>query len=100
MFTITVHTMLTVPVACYLYSLGYSSMNNTGRLFSINELDSGREKLRISPAVTLKVFLSIVCVVYVMFIALQGEYLLGAFAGKLYRGMTYAQYARTAFFEL
>ena len=100
LFTIAVHTMLTVPVACYLYSLGYSSMNNTGRLFSINELDSGREKLRISPAVTLKVFLSIVCVVYVMFIALQGEYLLGVFAGKLYRGMTYAQYARTGFFEL
>ena len=100
LFTIAVHTMLTVPVACYLYSLGYSSMNNTGRLFSINELDNGREKFRISPAVTLKVFLSIVCVIYIMFIALQGEYLLGAFAGKLYRGMTYAQYARTGFFEL
>ena len=100
LFTITVHTMLTVPVACYLYSLGYSSMNKTGGLFSINELDSGREKFRISPAVTLKVFLIIVSVVYIMFIALQGEYLLGAFAGKLYHGMTYAQYARTGFFEL
>ena len=100
LFTITVHTMLTVPVACYLYSLGYSSMNNTGRLFSINELDSGREKFRISPAVTLTVFLSIVCVVYIMFIALQAEYLLGAFMGRLYGNMTYAQYARTGFFEL
>ncbi len=100
LFNFSVHSILTVPVACYLYSLGYSSMNNTGRLFSINELDSGREKFRISPAVTLKVFLSIVCVVYIMFIALQGEYLLGAFTGKLYRDMTYAQYARTGFFEL
>ncbi|MBQ7903253.1 MAG: DUF4173 domain-containing protein [Oscillospiraceae bacterium] len=100
MFTFMVHAIPTVPVACYLYSLGYSVMNNTGRLFDKNELDNSREKIRISPALTLKVFLYIVCFVYLLFIMLQAEYLLGAFMGRLYGNMTYAQYARTGFFEL
>ena len=100
MFTFMVHAIPTVPVACYLYSLSYSVMNNTGRLFSKDELDTSHEKIRISPALTLKVFLYIVCFVYLLFIMLQAEYLMGAFMGRLYGNMTYAQYARTGFFEL
>ncbi|MBE6865688.1 MAG: DUF4173 domain-containing protein [Ruminococcaceae bacterium] len=92
--------VLSLPVTCYLYSLAYSYMNNTKRLFDRQELDSHRASLRISPAVTLKVFMYIICAVYLMFIFLQAEYLLGAFMGRLYGNMTYAQYARTGFFEL
>ncbi len=92
--------VLSVPVFCYLYSLSYSYINQTDKLFKKEELDTTRAKLRISPAVTLTVFMYMVCFVYILFIALQAEYLLGAFIGKLYSGMTYAEYARTGFFEL
>ncbi len=100
LFTFMVHAIPTVPVACYLYSLSYSSMNSTGRLFDKDELDTGREKIRLSPALTLKIFLYTVCFVYILFLRLQAEYLLGAFMGRLYGNMTYARYARTGFFEL
>ena len=98
---IIIQTLLTMPVAAYMYALAFGSFNKTayGKIDKVF-MDESRYKLRISPAITLKVFLTIVCVVYIMFIALQAEYLLGAFAGNLYSGMTYAQYARTGFFEL
>ncbi|MBQ3008012.1 MAG: DUF4173 domain-containing protein [Oscillospiraceae bacterium] len=98
---VIVNIIFAVPVACYLYGLSFSSMSGTNYIvMKKDELDSARNRLRISPALTLKVFLYIVCVVYILFIALQTEYLLGAFGGKLYGTMTYAQYARTGFFEL
>jgi len=98
--TTAISAVLSVPVFCYLYSLSYSYICTTDRLFKKEAADTLRRKLRVFPAVTLKVFLYIVCGVYVLFIALQAEYLLGAFTGKLYSGMTYARYARTGFFEL
>ena len=100
LFSVVVNVVLSVPVACYLYSLAYCSINNTGKIFTKEELDFHRKRIRISPAVTLKVFMLVICTVYILFIALQGEYLLGAFTGKLYSGYTYAEYARTGFFEL
>ncbi len=96
-----IQTLLTLPTAAYMYGLAFGSFNSTAYGKTDKDLlDENRHRLRISPAVTLTVFLSIVCVVYIMFIALQAEYLLGAFTGRLYRDMTYAQYARTGFFEL
>lgn len=100
LFSAIVNVCLSVPVACYLYSLAFCCINNTGRIFEKEELDTHRHRLRISPAITLKVFICTICFVYILFIALQAEYLLGAFAGKLYIGYTYAEYARTGFFEL
>ncbi len=96
---IIVTFLFAAPVICYLYGLGYGSMNDSG-LFSAEEIDTLRNKARMAAAVTIKVFLYAVCAVYILFIALQGEYLLGAFTGRLYPGMTYSQYARTGFFEL
>lgn len=99
--TIVIHLIFATPVTCYLYGLAYGSMSEEKYgSFEKADVDTTRHKMRISPALTLKVFLYIVCFVYVLFIALQAEYLLGAFMGRLYSGMTYAQYARTGFFEL
>lgn len=100
LLSIVINILFSVPVACYLYSMAYCSVNHTGRIFSKEELDIHRENLRLSPAVTLKVFMLVICAVYVLFIALQADYLLGAFTGRLYSGYTYAEYARTGFFEL
>ncbi len=97
--TFIVTSVLALPVACYLFGLGYGSMTNCG-IMDKDNIDCAREKMQISPAVSLKVFLYMVCAVYVLFIILQANYLLYAFGGKLYGGMTYAEYAKSGFFEL
>lgn len=89
--------LISLPVSCYMYSLSWGSVN---KKYSFEKAVQARDKLRISKSVTINVFLYIVCAVYVMFIILQADYLLGAFTGKLYGTMTYAQYARSGFFEL
>ncbi|MBQ8603597.1 MAG: DUF4173 domain-containing protein [Oscillospiraceae bacterium] len=90
---------LAFPVTCYLYGLGYGSLS-ADELFTRDDMDRTRDTARVAVAVTIKFFLYGVSAVYVLFILLQAEYLLGAFTGNLYPGMTYAQYARTGFFEL
>lgn len=97
--TLVITAVLAFPVACYLYGLTYGSINNTG-VFKREDIDTAHSRIKVAQAITIKVFLYTVCAVYIMFIALQAEYLLGAFTGRLYPGMTYARYARTGFFEL
>ncbi|MCM3781688.1 DUF4173 domain-containing protein [Neobacillus mesonae] len=55
--------------------------------------------LRIDPVIAVTV-LTMVNVVYLIFVTLQFSYLFGAFEGALPEGMTYADYARQGFAEL
>ena len=94
-----------VLVACYLFSLSFTSFTKgEGFHYSLEDknqnLQQDREKLRIATKTTICVFLYIICGVYLLFIVLQAGYLFSAFFGKLFGNMTYAQYARNGFFEL
>ncbi len=92
--------IVSLPVACYLFGLGRGCIAKEENPQVKRDIITARENIRFSPALSLKVFLYIVCGAYLLFIGLQGQYLLGAFTGRLYGGMTYARYARTGFFEL
>ncbi len=90
-----------VPVTMYMFGLGYACFhNNYLRDMTKCKVYKAREDMRISPAITLQVFMYIICGAYILFMILQIQYLFGAFTGNLYPGMTYSRYARTGFFEL
>ncbi|MCM3126987.1 DUF4153 domain-containing protein [Paenibacillus provencensis] len=65
----------------------------------IHESNSDTLRLRIDPIIASTV-LTMVNVVYLVFVILQFTYLFGAFEGALPEGMTYADYARRGFAEL
>lgn len=90
-----------VPVACYLYGLSYGSI--TGRETNSIKKDTlmkSANGLRVIPDITGGTVMVVMCMVYVIFIVLQGNYLFSAFAGTLPEEFTYAEYARRGFFEL
>ena len=92
---------LAIPVAAYLYGLAFGSITgrNADRIKKKNILHMAEECKKIS-GTTICTAIAVICVVYVIFIGLQGNYLFAAFSGKLPQGVTYAVYAREGFFEL
>ncbi len=101
MVQIVFYAVFSVPVACYLFGLLYGSASRENlSTFSAESALQMRRSLRLAHGISLKIALYTVCAVYLLFIMLQADYLLGVFAGRLYPGMTYAQYARSGFFEL
>ncbi|WP_367924601.1 DUF5301 domain-containing protein [uncultured Ruthenibacterium sp.] len=96
-----VHVVLSVPVAFYLYGLVYGSVR--GRRNCVHDkrvVCETQQSVRLLPRATLGTALGILGLVYVLFIALQTNYLFGAFFGRLAEGFSYAEYARRGFFEL
>lgn len=93
--------VLAVPVSFYLYGLVFGSISgrNTDRI-RVEKLQETGKKMRRIPDMTVCTVLAVVCVVYVLFIGIQGNYLFAAFLGKLPEAFTYAEYARRGFFEL
>lgn len=65
----------------------------------ISESGPDSHRLRLDPIIASTV-LTMVNVVYLVFVILQFTYLFGAFEGALPEGMTYADYARRGFAEL
>ena len=101
MVQIVFYAVFSVPVACYLFGLLYGSASRENlSTFSAESALQMRRSLRLAHGISLKIALYTICAVYLLFIMLQADYLLGVFAGRLYPGMTYAQYARSGFFEL
>ncbi|AIQ68388.1 DUF4153 domain-containing protein [Paenibacillus graminis] len=66
---------------------------------SLNELLPGPLTLKVDPVI-LTTILTVINTVYVLFVSLQFSYLFGAWGGILPEGSTYADYARSGFFEL
>lgn len=90
-----------VPVSFYLYGLAFGGISgrNTGKIQVVKLQETGK-KMRRVPDMTVCVVLTAVCLVYVLFIGIQGNYLFAAFLGELPEDFTYAEYARRGFFEL
>lgn len=90
-----------VPVSAYLYGLVFGSISgrNTERIRTEKLKEAGKQVRRVPDAAVCTALL-IFCMVYLLFMGLQGKYLFSAFAGVIPQNFTYAEYARRGFFEL
>ncbi|MDO4261964.1 MAG: DUF4173 domain-containing protein [Eubacteriales bacterium] len=93
--------LFAVPVSFYLFGLVFGGIHgrNTGRM-DPEKLREAGSRIRIVPDAAVCTALTVICLVYVLFIGLQGNYLFSAMAGRLPAEFTYAEYARRGFFEL
>lgn len=96
-----IRILFSLPVSAYLFGLVYGSIRGryTDRI-DCEKVRAAGEKARMLPDTAFYTALGILCLVYVLFIWLQAEYLFSAFAGIRPEGFTYAEYARQGFFEL
>lgn len=96
-----VRILLAIPVACYLFGLIYGGISgrNTDRLHRDSISETGAQ-LRWVPDTATVTAIAVICGVYLIFIAIQGDYLFSAFLGVMPEGFIYSEYARRGFFEL
>lgn len=93
--------ILSLPLGCYLFGLIYGTANKRGTGFiSREKLLTGCGKLAIVPTVSIYTALTGLCLLYMLFIYLQGNYFINAVRGMLPEGFTYSEFARRGFFEL
>lgn len=93
--------VLSLPLGCYLFGLIYGTANKRGTgLIDRKTVQNGCQKLAVVPAVSIYMALTGICLLYILFIYLQGNYFIGAIRGVLPAGFTYSEYARRGFFEL
>lgn len=98
---IFVRFLFAVPVSCYLYGLIFGSIygRNTDSI-STERLWKAGQGIKRVPDMAVCTALGVLCMVYVLFMGIQGNYLFSAFTGNIPQGFTYAEYARRGFFEL
>lgn len=96
-----INLLLAVPAGAYLYALCYGSAHRrkTDRI-KTEEVRRFCEKCAVVPRISVYTVLAGICLLYVLFIWLQGGYYLDAMRGVLPEGFTYSGYARKGFFEL
>lgn len=101
LLVILVRMIFAVPVSCYLFGLAFGGTHkrNTDR-FQEEKLEEAGKKVRVVPNTAVCTALLVLCIVYCLFIAIQGNYLFSAFTGKIPDNFTYSEYARRGFFEL
>lgn len=101
LFLTIMRIILAVPVASYLFGLVFGSISgrNTDRIQREAIAETGKAVRKI-PDIASGTALVIICLVYVVFMGIQGDYLFSAFLGVMPEGFTYAEYARRGFFEL
>ena len=94
--------ILSLPVAAYLFGLQAGALRSEEPFFE--KYRGGIERfINALRKVPLKLWIAVICVfsaIYIVFFAMQGTYLFGAFAGRLPDGFVPATYARRGFFEL
>lgn len=96
-----IRIIFAVPVSLYLFGLIFGGI--TGRKTDCirkEKLQETGRKIRVIPDAAVCTALGILCMIYVLFIGIQGNYLFSAFAGSIPEDFTYAEYARRGFFEL
>lgn len=101
LLSVFLRLLFSVPVSLYLYGLIFGGI--TGRntdMVKVEQLQETRKAARRVPDMAITTVLVILCLVYLLFIGLQGNYLFAAFQGSLPEEFTYAEYARRGFFEL
>lgn len=92
---------LGVPVAMYLFGALYSSVDGRGRVE--NRAEAYHEvarKARVAPALTAIAAVVPVLALYALFFVSQWKYYVSGFVGVLPNEASYAEYARSGFFEL
>lgn len=100
-FEIVWKLLLSLPVGCYLFAGIYGAANKRGTAMVDKEgVISTCKVFALAPAVSVYAALTGICLLYVMFIFLQGSYYISAIRGILPEGFTYSEYARQGFFEL
>jgi hypothetical protein len=70
------------------------------RLYFKKNSEASQEKAIHFPALSAIIILGLVNALYLIYAAIQSVYLFGAWAGELPGHLTYAEYARSGFFEL
>lgn len=101
LLSVFLRMVFAVPVSCYLYGLMFGGLS--GR--KIDKMQKSRLEelgvhIRIVPDEAICTALGILCIIYILFIGIQGNYLFSAFTGNIPQDFTYAEYARRGFFEL
>ncbi|MCI8584754.1 MAG: DUF4173 domain-containing protein [Lachnospiraceae bacterium] len=101
LLTIFLRMLFAIPVSLYLFGLIFGGIygRNTDRIHVENLVKMGKG-IKMIPDTAVCTALTVICLVYCLFIGLQGQYLFSAFAGIRPEGLTYAEYARRGFFEL
>ena len=101
LLSILLRLLFALPVSAYLYGLVFGGISgrNTEK-FQITKLQETAKQIRCVPDAAVCTALAILCLVYILFIGLQGTYLFSAFTGNIPHNFTYAEYARRGFFEL
>ena len=94
--------ILAIPVAAYLFALIAGSVHKRGtQVIKKDAVSHLTESVKILSPATVYTLLSLVCLVYLVFIGSQLPYYFSAFGGKIPEGMQiYSAYARSGFFEL
>lgn len=100
--TLWVKLTFTAIISMYLYGLIGGCYKETrehveARTDRINKIVASLRKV---PGVTWLVFVAVFSLFYVMFFAMQGQYLIDVFIMKLPQGLTYSQFARRGFGDM
>lgn len=90
-----------VPLAMYFFGMLYSNASQKHRnVLTKDQHDTFTRVISVIPAAIVVAAVTPVCVLYVIFLSVQAKYYFSGFAANLPDGMTYAEYARSGFFEL
>lgn len=94
-FTEFFRIVMAILIGSYLFGMIFGNMSK-----SIQQSPYNYACLRTVQPLALSAFVTPVCVLYAMYFAVQGNYFLSGFNGKLPESFTYSEYARQGFFEL
>lgn len=101
LWLIFVRAAFAVPVSFYLFGLAFGGIHGKGTdRFQEEKLEKAGKMARIVPDTAVCTALVVICLVYCLFVGLQGNYLFSAFTGRIPESFTYSEYARRGFFEL
>jgi len=93
--------ILGLPVAIFGLNLLYANAHRSGTgAITPESAARANQAVHKIPVVGLATPMVLLAVIYVVFFAAMGSYLFGGFAGQLPAGLTYADYARSGFFQL
>ena len=92
--------LLGLPVAMYIYGLWTSCLYGVGGRMDAERCARSREKSRVLPQIMAFAAVTPILFVYLLFFISQFRYYTAAFTGVLPEGYSYAEYARSGFFEL
>lgn len=92
--------LLGIPVAMYMYGLWTSCAFAVCRPLTGEHCAEKRKRARVLPQILAFAAMTPMLFVYLIFFISQFKYYTAAFTGVLPRGYSYAEYARSGFFEL